>query len=275
MAPIFTATRQELPRIPRQRGEYRAPYSPRSLDPSENEKPSLDFTQRIERKLAEYNASNNIFKRWLFEMISWIISASCMVAIILIYAHIEGGLVSVEGTFLTLANVLGKVASAALIVPTTEALGQLKWNWFHSSRAMWDFEIFDKASRGPLGALMLLFRTKGRSLAALGALLIVLLLAIDTFLQQVIDLDERWALQSTAGELPRTIRYTASPDAIYREGVEVVSNNRDMALVIDKFSYGPGTPSVAFGSNPRPEIPVVSKILHQLSVFTTDQYRFA
>jgi hypothetical protein len=110
-----------------------------------------------------------------------------MGAIIGVYISISGEEMTKSERLLTISNVLGKVASAALIIPTSEALGQLKWHWFHgSSKAMWDFEIFDKASRGAWGAALLLFRTKGRSLAALRALLIVLLLAIDTFFQQVV-----------------------------------------------------------------------------------------
>jgi len=38
---------------------------------------------------------------------------------------------------------------------------------------------------------MLLYRSKGRSLASLGAIVILLLLAIDSFLQETIDLPER------------------------------------------------------------------------------------
>jgi hypothetical protein len=70
-----------------------------------------------------------------------------MGAIIAIYASLNTSRMSQVGLYLTYANVLGKIASAALIVPTTEALGQLKWNWFQKSQVMWDFEIFDKASR--------------------------------------------------------------------------------------------------------------------------------
>jgi hypothetical protein len=70
-----------------------------------------------------------------------------MGAIIGIYAYLNGKSRSQAGKLLTYTNVMGKVASAALIVPTSEALGQLKWNWFSKSRTMWDFEIFDKASR--------------------------------------------------------------------------------------------------------------------------------
>ena len=123
----------------------------------------LDFTQRIEKKLASYNASESTIKRWLFEITCWVISAASLGAIIGIYAHVSNERLADQGNLLTLANILGKISSAALIVPTTEALGQLKWNWFHgTSQAIWDFEIFDKATRGPWGAAMLLYRTKGR-----------------------------------------------------------------------------------------------------------------
>ena len=70
-----------------------------------------------------------------------------MGAIIGIYLWLQERPMSQVGVLLTYTNILGKVASAALIVPTSEAVGQLKWNWFHKSNAMWDFEIFDKASR--------------------------------------------------------------------------------------------------------------------------------
>jgi hypothetical protein len=231
-----------------------------SSDTAKKDERSLDITQRIEKKLAEYNASENVFKKWLFEIISWCVSLICMASIVGIYAHLKDEPVSVSksGLLLTLANVLGKIASAALIVPCTEAIGQLKWNWFHKSKAMWDFEIFDKASRGPWGAIMLLFRTRGRSLAALGALLIVLLLAIDTFFQQVVNLPERWSLEGAVGKLPVTIRYAPGTGIEYREGFPVATTDPDLFHVIEKFSYGNGTQPIPFGNGTRPDIPLVS-----------------
>lgn len=224
------------------------------------EKSSLDFTQRIERKLAEYNASDNVFKRWLFEMISWLISASCMIAIIFLYFRSKDQPIAKGGSIINWANMLGKVSSAALIVPTTEALGQLKWNWFYTSQAMWDFEIFDKATRGPWGALMLLFRTKGRSLAALGALLIVLLLAIDTFFQRVVDLPNRWSLQDSRGVVPMAKRYIPDTPKVFQAGALLTSDDKGILYVVEKFAYGNGTQPVPFGTGMRPDIPLVRNL---------------
>ena len=223
----------------------------------------LDVSQRIERKLAEYNASNNAFKRWSFEFLSWCLSLFCMVGVVVIYVYLKDEPISApnSGTFLNLANVLGKVASAALIVPTSEAIGQLKWHWFNDPQAMWDFEIFDKASRGPWGAVMLLFRTKGRSLAALGALLIVLLLAIDTFFQQVIDMPERWSTELAGSSIPRAIWYEPGVGKEFREDIPIATNDPDLYHIVEKFSYGNGTQPISIGNGTQAEIPLVSGVL--------------
>ncbi|KAF7673850.1 hypothetical protein GT037_008465 [Alternaria burnsii] len=255
MASSSTAARNYLPWI--QRGaRHRGRHTTELPNTLENTKPSLDFTQRAEKKLAEYNASNNVFKRWLFEIVSWCISAACMVAIICIYLRIKDHPLSKNGSYLNWTNVLGKISSAALIVPTSEALGQLKWNWFHESKAMWDFEIFDKASRGPLGALMLLFRTKGRSLAALGALLIVLLLAIDTFFQQVATFPNQWTLHEISGEIPYVVRYDPPYQMEFQGGWETSIYNSEVMPVVQQFLYRNGTKPIPFGTSFRPDIPL-------------------
>ncbi|KAF2830652.1 hypothetical protein CC86DRAFT_378915 [Ophiobolus disseminans] len=180
---------------------------PPSYRASVRERFSLDIPRRIERKLAQYNASKSIFKRWLFEIVSVIISALCM-------ALLQNRPLGKWSFGLTIITVLSKIASAALILPISEAIGQLKWSWFHGkeSKDALDFEIFDKASRGVWGSILLLFRTKGKSLAALGAMITVLLLGIDTFFQQVTDLPERWTVRGE-GSISRTIQY--QPASVY------------------------------------------------------------
>jgi hypothetical protein len=51
---------------------------PPSYQASIRQKPSLDLPQRLERKLARYNASENVVKRWMFEILSVATSAVCM-----------------------------------------------------------------------------------------------------------------------------------------------------------------------------------------------------
>jgi hypothetical protein len=118
------------PRIPHfvVEGQTTLPPPPPYRD-APGEQSSLDITQKLERKLAHLNASENVFKRWLYEIISWTISALSMGAIVGILIYLNHQSLTKWPLGLTIIAVFSKIASAALILPTSEALGQLKWNW--------------------------------------------------------------------------------------------------------------------------------------------------
>lgn len=128
-------------------------YSPASILTTSS------LAQRIEDRLWRCNSSGNVAERWSLEIFSWIISAMCMSAVIIILLYIKGKGLPNWPTSLAL-TVFFKISSAALLLPTSEALGQLKWSWIQRDSKMWDFEMFDLASRGPWGSLLLLLRTK-------------------------------------------------------------------------------------------------------------------
>lgn len=148
--------------------------------------------------------------------------------------------------------ILSKISGAALVLPVSEALGQLKWSWFQGdSKKMWDFEIFDNASRGPWGSILLLIRTKGRALAALGALITLLSLALDPFFQQVVDFPERWTLHGNSS-IPRVIEWVPQTTFELQSGVGQVVNDQDLQAVAEKFFYDNGTQPLEFGNGTRP-----------------------
>jgi hypothetical protein len=109
--------------------------------------------------------------------------------------------------------------------------------------------------RGPLGAALLLYRTKGRSLAALGALVIVLLLAIDSFFQQVVDLPERWVVEASSS-IPRVVNYKTEYLAQYFQGYELQQIDEFMAHYVKQYFYQNGTQPVPYGNGNRPDIPL-------------------
>jgi hypothetical protein len=125
------------------------------------------------------------------------------------------------------------------------------------SKEIWDFEIFDKASRGAWGSVMLLLRTRGKSLAALGALLTLLLLATYTFFQQVVDLPERWNLEGVSS-IAKVVWYNPDKDNTpeYRGNAEVMKIDQSLSPKAQKFLFGNGTDPIPFGNGTSPEIPV-------------------
>lgn len=55
------------------------------------------------------------------------------------------------------------VSRACILFSVSEALGQLKWVWLmQSERPVHDLRTFDEASRGPFGALGLIWALRGR-----------------------------------------------------------------------------------------------------------------
>ncbi|KAF3006856.1 hypothetical protein E8E13_010804 [Curvularia kusanoi] len=229
-----------------------------SYPTSTQQQHSFDMIQNFERKLTQYNASENVLKRWLFEILSWTASAASMGAIVGILLYCKDRPLNQRTIALAAYNVLSKFASAALILPISEAIGQLKWTWFHGSesRDIYDFEVFDKASRGAWGSFLLLFRIKGRSLAALGAILTLLLLATDTFFQQVTDYPNRWALEEVISTIASVSIYSPTYRPQYSEGWEDNSYDMETRQSMLPFMYGNGTQAVQSGNSTRPEVPL-------------------
>lgn len=91
----------------------------------------------------------------------------------------------------TVIAILSTVSKSALLMVIGSGIGQLKWVYFEQRpHCVADFAVFDEASRGPLGSSKLLLRIHWRAtLASIGALLTLLALAMDPFVQQVISYD--------------------------------------------------------------------------------------
>lgn len=239
--------------------------SPLDEKNSQKTQTPTNVAQRIEEKLWNYTRSGNVLKRWLLEIISWLFSAACMIAIIAVLANLQNQRLTkwwlAEKTGLTLnayISILSKVAGAALILPVSEALGQLKWSWFlNHSKQMWDYEIFDNASRGPWGALLLLIRTKCRALAALGAVITLASLALDPFFQLVVDFPDRWALNNdTPSAIPRVIEYNPFFTPEYSGGYEINFVDPNFRPVVGQYVIDNGTQPIPFGNGTRPDIPL-------------------
>lgn len=92
----------------------------------------------------------------------------------------------------SLVSVFSTIAKAALLVPVAVCLSQLRWSYFEKPRELAHMQNFDDASRGPWGAAVFLWKTRGLVwLAGIGALVTVLATAFEPFSQQAIHFSER------------------------------------------------------------------------------------
>ncbi|KAE8167833.1 hypothetical protein BDV40DRAFT_311337 [Aspergillus tamarii] len=132
---------------------------------------------------------------WLWEITSLIFSAACVVAMV-------GVLIGVQGTSLSAWHLLiapntaisapATASKTSLLLPVTESISQLKWVHFNRAHRLSDMDLYNSASRGPLGALVFLFRLP-LSLGALGAIITIAALGFDPFTQQLVSFPSRQA----------------------------------------------------------------------------------
>lgn len=124
-----------------------APNSPRPLTPNEQ--------ALVQAQSGFWGAG------WSWELSSCFIAIGALVGIIVVLYEFDGqstpdwpyGI-----TLNALISLLTTVMKAAMAFPITEALSQLKWSWFNSGNKLSDLALLDAASRGAVGAVVVLFR---------------------------------------------------------------------------------------------------------------------
>jgi hypothetical protein len=77
---------------------------------------------------------------WWWEILSWLVSFACVAAIVGVLLFYDG---ERQPEYLMTGiklnayiSVLAAISKAALILPVSEAIGQLKWNWFQNEAAL-------------------------------------------------------------------------------------------------------------------------------------------
>lgn len=127
---------------------------------------------------------------WWWEITAALLTVACTVLIMVILFSMDGKpLARWRYRFIqpnSLVAIFSTLAKSSLLFPIAECLGQLKWSYFEKPRPISHLQRFDSASRGPWGAVLLLWEVKGRAIvASLGAVVTVMLLVFEPFAQQV------------------------------------------------------------------------------------------
>ena len=142
-------------------------------------------------KLSVHPHLDKYINSWYPEILATCFSLICLIALfgILIKFNGEKAPHLAHGVTLNaIIAILGTASKVSLIFAISHGISQLKWVWFGTSRAreLLHAELFDDASRGPLGAFAVLCSGARSSLVAVGATLLIVALAYDPFVQQVI-----------------------------------------------------------------------------------------
>ena len=133
--------------------------------------------------------NQNMLHAWWWEVGSCVLAVAALMAIVATLYTYRGRPLP-QLPFGISVNALISIYSVILrgaLVTIFSSVGQLKWTWFESDRPLHDLQVFDEASRGTLGSLALIWRVHFRqAVASVGAILTVLLIAVDPFTQQLV-----------------------------------------------------------------------------------------
>ncbi|KAI0443051.1 hypothetical protein F4803DRAFT_561858 [Xylaria telfairii] len=142
------------------------------------------------------------FRSWGWEISACLLSLVSFSAIIVVLA-IEDGKPLDQWAWgigpTAVVSFITTIAKSSMLLAAAEIIGQLKWHHFHTgTRPVIDLQTFDSAGRGPLGASKLLWKNHVKtSLASLVAVVVILSLLVDPFMQLVFTFPTRSQLDTS------------------------------------------------------------------------------
>ena len=157
----------------------------------------------------------HIFLNWWKELLACILFSGALLALFAtVYAYHDRPSPSWPNwiSLNTIISIYAILMEIGIVLVTAEGLGQLKWLWFgKESRPLVDLVKYDDATRGPMGAVRLLWRLRARDLlSSFGALIVILALGLSPFAQQVIRFYDCTILVNETARIPRTNYYAES-----------------------------------------------------------------
>ncbi|TQB71198.1 hypothetical protein MPDQ_007728 [Monascus purpureus] len=151
---------------------------------------------------------------WWLEFLSYAVAAITLMAIITVVMVYQDKPLSQWPHFIsvnTLLSIFLSIFHTLVLFPVVEALGEVKWMWFHRPNSLRDLDRLEEASRGAIGSLKLLFAGPRSPPAIAGACIIVALLAIDPITQEIVQYHNcKHIVPGEVGLIPRTNNYTAA-----------------------------------------------------------------
>ncbi|KAK0760044.1 hypothetical protein N5P37_007123 [Trichoderma harzianum] len=165
--------------------------SPESDAESTAEQGNANYTTVDKKRPADFWFTR-LASTWWIESITICISFACMAALVCILALFQDRLSTDWSFFISLNATIAiaiTAAKATLLATVSVCLSQEKWNRFRNKvHHLQDLAVIDTASRGPLGAIRMLFQVSW-GFASISAVVVILSILTDTLVQQVVDLE--------------------------------------------------------------------------------------
>ena len=171
--------------------------NPQDCTPSRD---SLIADKSRRQRWLRSHGKSNVIKSWLWEAIAFIFSLLSLASIVGVLIYEDGKQLDQWGWLIpptAVVSFIGTLGKASLVQVLSQILSQ--WKWLHfteEARPLRHMQIFDQASRGPLGSALVMWKSKG-FLASVAACMMVLTILIDPFVQLVFTFPSRLVVDDT------------------------------------------------------------------------------
>jgi hypothetical protein len=201
------------------------------------------------KKLEEIKLSKpSLFRDWGEEIASVVFSLICTSLAFAVLFYMDSRSLAEWKLQIqpnTAIAILSTLTRASLIFPLSECIGQSKWLFFEKSRSLHSMQTFDSASRGPMGAIVFLWKARFAAPLTTGAAIVTfLLLLFQPFMQQTIVYSSRPApISQEIAAVTRAIQWAYDdfnkPQSPCRYRHHNVSEaTADPIIVFPAISYG-------------------------------------
>ncbi|KAK0736263.1 hypothetical protein B0T21DRAFT_366595 [Apiosordaria backusii] len=156
------------------------------------------FNQLPEKNEPGITRTQTWWRAWWLEVLAMVTSIGCSVAIIAILSRFNGRPITDWTDKSTLAEIISLPTTLSILATATSAtttlvlgsaISQYKWVYFKTkTRSLADLDLLDGTSRGTIWICVELLLKRTRTLASLGAIAMILSLAVGPFLQQTVQL---------------------------------------------------------------------------------------
>lgn len=154
---------------------------------------TADSHEQSPRGTAEKRRTTWPVFKWSWEVIALLLSIGCQAALIVILRRMSDRPLYEWTAMISLNAMISIITLCSrflLLFPVEAAISQLKWLHLRRPQRTLDFELFDQATRGPIGALQLLVR-RPLHMASAGCLVIIFASVMAPFIQQTVSYETR------------------------------------------------------------------------------------
>ncbi|KAE8381211.1 hypothetical protein BDV26DRAFT_289701 [Aspergillus bertholletiae] len=172
-----------------------------SIVPSSEEKASYAGTK---------STSSTFNKYWIWEIVLCIGSLAALLAVIVVLLEYDGQALPDWPYGITINSILSwitQLLTTCMIAVVAACLSQSKWIYFSKDeRPLADMDMYDSASRGPLGCIAFLTpkRLGARNSATLGVVVTILSVGVGPFVQQMATVRNVSVASGVPASAPRT-----------------------------------------------------------------------